>query len=171
MAESNLFSELDSYNWTADQEYQFGLQGILSSAGATSQEQIDELTLRARCFYFARKFNKQVDFEAYKIYTQLQSANSLQQPQAQSISQIPQEEEEEGEEGDVPRLSREELIEYIQSGKTVPGIKDIPDTILAGQGTQSIATRRRKPWEKDISSESTVDVSSESIEADQLAAA
>lgn len=37
----------------------------------------------------------------------------------------------------------------IQSGKPVPGIKDIPDTVLAGQGTSSTATTRRKPWEKD----------------------
>jgi hypothetical protein len=37
----------------------------------------------------------------------------------------------------------------IQSGKPVPGIKDIPPTVLEGQGTQSSAQRRKKPWEKD----------------------
>ena len=37
----------------------------------------------------------------------------------------------------------------IAEGKPIPGIKDIPDTILEGQGTQSNASRRKKPWEKD----------------------
>jgi hypothetical protein len=31
----------------------------------------------------------------------------------------------------------------------VPGIKEIPPTVLEGQGTQSSAPRRKKPWEKD----------------------
>jgi uncharacterized protein DUF5572 len=50
---------------------------------------------------------------------------------------------------DPPSIPYAELVEMIQTGKPVPGIKDIPDTVLSGQGTQSVATKRRKPWEKD----------------------
>jgi hypothetical protein len=41
------------------------------------------------------------------------------------------------------------IVELITTGQPIPGIKDIPDTVLAGQGTQSEKPRRKKPWEKD----------------------
>ena len=39
------------------------------------------------------------------------------------------------------------IVELITSGKPIPGIKDIPGTILSGQGTESKRERRKKPWE------------------------
>lgn len=77
-----------------------------------------------------RKFGKQVDFDAYKA--------SKQAPTAKT-------------EDDEKTLSYAALVEMIQSGKPIPGIKDIPDTVLEGQGTQPAASQRRKPWEKDTS--------------------
>lgn len=41
------------------------------------------------------------------------------------------------------------IVELITSGQPVPGIKDIPSTVLEGQGTQPEKARRKKPWEKD----------------------
>lgn len=49
---TSFYEQLDKYNWDDDAEFQSGLAAILSSAG--SPEQRDELSLRARCFYFAR---------------------------------------------------------------------------------------------------------------------
>lgn len=46
------YSLLDSYDWDNDQEFQGGLRTILASA--TSPAQLAHLTLRARCYYFAR---------------------------------------------------------------------------------------------------------------------
>ena len=43
------------------------------------------------------------------------------------------------------------IVELITSGKPVPGIKEIPPTVLEGQGTQPVKARRKKPWEKDES--------------------
>lgn len=42
-----------------------------------------------------------------------------------------------------------QIVALISSGEPVPGIKDIPDTVLEGQGTQARKARRKKPWEKD----------------------
>lgn len=116
-----------------------------------------------------RKFNKAVDFDAYKLYLQGQqqsqpSSQSSHPPSTTTISnpfpeltsspawtalaatnpppstsQVP----------DGPKLSYQEIVDLIQSGKPIPGIKDIPDTVLAGQGTSSTQTRRAKPWEKE----------------------
>jgi hypothetical protein len=51
MSSADLFHQLDSYDWNGDQEFQLGLNGILANAPA---EQRNDLTLRARCSYFAR---------------------------------------------------------------------------------------------------------------------
>ena len=47
-----VFQQLENYAWDADPEFQGGLQAILGSN--PSAEQSEHLTLRARCFYFAR---------------------------------------------------------------------------------------------------------------------
>ena len=46
------FRQLEDYAWDSDPEFQNGLQAILGPN--PSPEQAEHLTLRARCFYFAR---------------------------------------------------------------------------------------------------------------------
>jgi hypothetical protein len=48
------------------------------------------------------------------------------------------------------KLSYQQIVEMIRDGKEddLPGIKDIPNTVLEGQGTASTQAQRRKPWEK-----------------------
>lgn len=41
------------------------------------------------------------------------------------------------------------IVELITTGQPIPGIKDIPTTVLQGQGTAAEKPKRRKPWEKD----------------------
>lgn len=41
------------------------------------------------------------------------------------------------------------IVDLITSGKPVPGIKEIPNTVLTGQGTEAAKARRKKPWEKE----------------------
>ena len=40
------------------------------------------------------------------------------------------------------------IVELITSGKPIPGVKEIPDTVLLGQETESKHERRKKPWER-----------------------
>jgi hypothetical protein len=47
-----LFEQLDMYSWSTDEEFKSGLSAILGPN--PTHEQAAELTLRARCFYFAR---------------------------------------------------------------------------------------------------------------------
>jgi len=49
---NDVYEALDSYSWDDDVEFQSGLSAILGSN--STPEQAAELTLRARCFYFAR---------------------------------------------------------------------------------------------------------------------
>lgn len=41
-----------------------------------------------------------------------------------------------------------QIVDLISTGLPIPGIKDIPDTVLAGQETQPSTAKRKKPWEK-----------------------
>lgn len=49
---ATLFAKVDSYPWDSDPEFQGGLLAILGSDPAP--QQANELTLRARCFYYER---------------------------------------------------------------------------------------------------------------------
>lgn len=39
------------------------------------------------------------------------------------------------------------IVELITTGQPVPGIQQIPDTVLEGHETPSTVAGRRKPWE------------------------
>jgi len=39
------------------------------------------------------------------------------------------------------------IVELITTGQPVPGIQQIPDTVLEGHETPSAVAGRRKPWE------------------------
>lgn len=38
-------------------------------------------------------------------------------------------------------------MDLITSGKPIPGIKEIPDIVKEGEGSESARPERRKPWE------------------------
>ena len=41
------------------------------------------------------------------------------------------------------------MVELITNGQQIPGIKEVPDTVLEGQASQQITAKRKKPWEVD----------------------
>jgi hypothetical protein len=43
-----------------------------------------------------------------------------------------------------------EIVSMIQSGAQIPGIVDIPDTVLPDKATKASEKKRRKPWETDV---------------------
>lgn len=44
-----------------------------------------------------------------------------------------------------------EIIALISNGDPIPGIRDIPSTIVPEQASISKAPMRKKPWDKDLS--------------------
>lgn len=128
-----------------------GLSAILG--GAKSAPQIQELTLRAQCFYFSRKKlnGAPVDFDAYKLYiagreNAIPSVSKTQDlphqgtnlpPAVQDAKAAPY----------PPTFS--DIIALITSGAPIPGIKEIPPTVLKEQATTAVANKRRKPWESE----------------------
>ncbi|KAI9877752.1 MAG: hypothetical protein M1830_002917 [Pleopsidium flavum] len=153
---TQIFEHLEAYSWSEDAEFQGGLTAILGPN--PSPEQADELTLRARCFYYARKFDVPIDFSAYKTWRLQHQPSSINAhvaatngtltnypspldsvtttlPSTNPPAPYP------------PTFSQ--IVDLITTGQPIPGIKDIPDTVLAGQETQTTTAKRSKPWEKD----------------------
>ncbi|KAJ4402408.1 hypothetical protein N0V91_007273 [Didymella pomorum] len=154
---NDVFEALERYNWDDDVEFQAGLSAILGSN--SSPEQAAELALRARCFYYARKYNTTVDFEAYKAY---RNARGRPPPQTTGVQPLDFSESSfDAPSGVMPApanpseppapypTSFAHIVELITTGQPIPGIKEIPNTILEGQGTQAEKPKRRKPWEKE----------------------
>jgi hypothetical protein len=110
---------------------QGGLAAILGPNSDCSPSQKQDLTLRARLFYYARKKNlPPINFDAYKAHLAFQPS-----PPADQNPPYP--------------TPFAEIVALITSGKPIPGIKDIAPTVLSDQATKPVANKRRKPWEKD----------------------
>ncbi|KAF2128998.1 hypothetical protein P153DRAFT_292286 [Dothidotthia symphoricarpi CBS 119687] len=165
---NDVYEALERYNWDDDVEFQSGLSAILGSN--STPEQAAELALRARCFYYARKYTTNIDFDAYKAY---RNARGRPPPASASVlTLVPSTEaippapiESAGGVLPAPASASEppapypttfaHIVDLITTGQPIPGIKDIPNTVLEGQGTQPEKTRRKKPWEKDEKSPAT----------------
>ena len=150
-----VFRQLDSYPWSEDDEFQGGLKAILGSV--QDPQQVGHLTLRAKCYYYARKAGTPVDFDGYKSWVEQQGnqgeANGAEDGRSILNSVPPAQAEASGGMGDAPKpASFAEICEMIAEGKPIPGIKDIPDTILEGQASESKSDERKKPWERPAAS-------------------
>ncbi|KAL8815635.1 MAG: hypothetical protein Q9223_005248 [Gallowayella weberi] len=166
LAEKNTtFERLEAYPFSSDKEFQSGLSTILSTN--TSQDP-ELLALRARCFYFARKFNVYIDFEAYKSWRRIQNlqpvANAPNTSESAAVGQQPKDislenptrPSQESEQPAAPYPSSfSQIVELITKGEPIPGIKEIPDTLLQGQESAPMTAKRKKPWEMDRKSEET----------------
>ena len=40
------------------------------------------------------------------------------------------------------------IVDLITNGQPIPGVKDVPDTVLCGQESQPMTAKRKKPWER-----------------------
>ncbi|KAF2767320.1 hypothetical protein EJ03DRAFT_276460 [Teratosphaeria nubilosa] len=143
-----IFHQLDAYPWDTDEEFQGGLIGILGD-NVTDSEQRSRITIRAKCYYYTRKAGTPVDYQSYKAW--VDSKGSMPAPAEPRPGGGG---EGDGGMGNAPKPATfAEICDMIAEGKPIPGIKDIPDTILEGQASSSTAGRRKKPWEKNANAE------------------
>jgi len=112
-----------------------------------------------------RKYNTNIDFDSYKAYRNARGrppptppiSNGTQAP----LDIAPPASSAEASGGVMPGAadsndppapyptSFAHIVELITTGQPILGIKEIPSTILTGQGTEPVKARRKKPWEKD----------------------
>lgn len=100
-----------------------------------------------------------IDFDAYKAYRSARGRPAPLPPSTQPHAALPGGDSTGGilpgatagaNEPPAPYpTSFAHIVELVTTGQPIPGIKDIPSTVLTGQGSQATQTKRRKPWEKD----------------------
>lgn len=125
-----------------DQLCQNGLENIFESylteikersneINEISENDKEKLTLQAKMFYFCKETGNIFSLQDYEEW-------KSNQPN---------------------QLNYEKIVELIVQGKEneIPGIKQIPNTILEGESSKSTIDKRQKPWEvKDINDTSEV---------------
>lgn len=151
-----------NYEWDSFDEFQQGLKDILdnylesmkeSDPSVTSIPALDKQQLidQAKSFFYCSHTGNILnldDFNQWKLH------NGDKYDKNKKIVEIPNEEEEEPQLLEPPYSSNyQNLVELIVSGKPVPGIKQIPDTVLTDQSSKSDAKQRVKPWEKNKGTE------------------
>nr|OQO18586.1 hypothetical protein B0A51_17007 [Rachicladosporium sp. CCFEE 5018] len=158
VSQENMFRQISAYPWDADTEFQSGLSSILGSTSDPART--EHLTARAQCFYFARKNGTHVEFDAYRAWLAGEGASGedVTSTQTNGTAQVvPTASQTDGDSISQPAggmayapkpASFAEICDMIAEGKPIPGIKDIPDTILEGQASGKSASTRVKPWEK-----------------------
>ncbi|KAL2794189.1 hypothetical protein BJX66DRAFT_206803 [Aspergillus keveii] len=173
--EIDLYERLRTYPFMTDREFATGLAIILGHPETpASEEEIshdDDLVLQAKCYYFTRKANlaSPLNVADYKLWLGArvgsdtlgeQSYNSATTGNISSVTAAPspptnsdqQPAQSSSQEPTYP-TSFSHIVELITTGQPIPGIQEIPDTLLTGQGAASEKPKRRKPWEKEESAE------------------
>ncbi|KAG8669099.1 hypothetical protein FPOAC2_08415 [Fusarium poae] len=176
-----IFTAFDTYPWTKDKSFMSGLCSILGEPGQQNPEaSLSDMAIHARIFYYAQRIGVNIDFGSYKSW--LTSKTNYQPPDvlpeeyrqhteanATSASALDWQKAApktdlyidrkaaaaQSSSEDQPNypMGFAEMIKLIQEGKPVPGIRQIPNTIIRNPAVKPVGTRAapRKPWEKDIS--------------------
>lgn len=158
-----------NYDWDSFEEFQTGIKEILDNFLAGLQEQDPSITAipaldkqqlidQAKSFFYCSTTGNILnldDFNHWKIahgdkYNKNKKIEELEpdKEETQKLEQLDKEEPDKSEQEPPYSSNYQELVELIMSGKPVPGIKQIPDTTLPEQLSQSTAKQRVKPWEK-----------------------
>ncbi|OJD11498.1 hypothetical protein AJ78_07743 [Emergomyces pasteurianus Ep9510] len=202
------YESFHAYPFATDAEFKLGLGVILgnpagtpatedevtggsggSGSGGSSDadeyaEMGGELLLKAKIFYFSKKFpspaNQSLTPQGYKTYLQhLKNSNHITTTTAAAddaptvttttttLSSSSYTTTTAPQEPSYPTPFAH-IVDLITNNQPIPGIQDIPDTLLTGKDKPSVAARRRKPWEVvgDTTSTSN-DTSNESLERQQ----
>ncbi|KAG2201888.1 hypothetical protein INT46_006698 [Mucor plumbeus] len=124
------FKQFDRYNFETDNQFQSGVASLLNN----KQENEADLLLRAKLFYYTKVVDASFNVDAYKSWK-----NENQEPVNEQESAI--------EDDKPPRFTFQELVDMIEKGIEIPGIKQIPNVLNEGTPSKAKMAARPKPWE------------------------
>ncbi|KAM0427030.1 hypothetical protein ACHAPT_007928 [Fusarium lateritium] len=169
-----IFSAFDSYPWAKDKMFMSGLYAILGEPGQQNpQASLADMAIHARIFYYSQRIGVTIDFTAYKAwlasnpdhgppdvlpaeYRRRDGASASPSPSLDWQKAAPKADlyidrkaaaAQAGSE-DQPNypMGFAEMIKLLKEGKPVPGIRQIPNTIVRDPvsipGTFSTANNR-----------------------------
>lgn len=151
-----------NFDWDSNAEFQEGLKEIFETHLMQLKEQdptiesiptqnIAQLTDQAKSFFFCSKTGHILSLDDYYQWKAQQGVNLPND--ASQISDTT--EETEASANGTNSTSSEyssnykDIVNMIVTGQEIPGIKQIPDTVLLDQSSEHKAQQRVKPWEKE----------------------
>ncbi|KAM3499345.1 hypothetical protein MY10362_007396 [Beauveria mimosiformis] len=173
-----VFRAFDSYPWSKDKAFMSGLHAILGDPNSPNQQGSPaDMAVHARIFYYSQRVGVGIDFAAYQAWL---AANPDHAPPSilppeyltggsngvAAVSPVlewqkaaPKAElyvdrtAAAAAAGDQPAypMAFAEMIQLLQEGKEVPGIRQIPNTVIRDPTVKPVGARTapRKPWEKN----------------------
>lgn len=179
MAETQdaVYREFLHFDWDSYEEFQEGLSQILDGHLALLKEQDASVQLippaekqqlidQAKLFYYCTSTGNILNLDDYYAWKRNNGdkITLLEEPQEAPTINASNEEETTlsnvaGEKDAPYSNSYHQLVDLIVSGKPVPGIKQIPDTVLSDQSSKLEARSRLKPWEKQETEEKEANTS------------
>ncbi|KAJ5576346.1 hypothetical protein N7535_003272 [Penicillium sp. DV-2018c] len=162
-SENPVFERLLNYSFDSDPEFANGLSIILghpdTPATKAEMNRDDDLVLQAKCFFFSRKENlvPAIDFAAFKSWLGARTTEpQVPSETADSQTTTPSSSDKAATSGTESGTHSEpaypssfaHIVELITTGQPIPGIQDIPDTVLTGHDIASEKPQRPKPWER-----------------------
>ncbi|KAI8972733.1 hypothetical protein BDB01DRAFT_809047 [Pilobolus umbonatus] len=127
MSDTTKFEQFDKYDFDNDAQFKAGLASLLNN----KQSNESELLEKAKLFYYTR-FKDSFDIDEYKDWKKSKGEAST---------------EESTEDENPPRFTFQEIVDMIEKGIEIPGIKKIPNVLNEGKPSESKMKARPKPWE------------------------
>ncbi|KAI7876230.1 hypothetical protein K492DRAFT_151941 [Lichtheimia hyalospora FSU 10163] len=142
--DSTVYEAFTKYDFDSDQQFQSGMSSILKQADANPETREQTLE-RAKWFYY-NKFIQAFDFEGYQEWKSKDDTSEKKQVEQQSEDDK-EKDSKENNDDKPPKFTFQELVEMIESGKEIPGIRQIPNKLNEGTPSEPKMPVRRKPWE------------------------
>lgn len=120
------FEDFENYDFDSDVKFQSGIASLINN----KQENEDQLLLKAKLFYYSKFFTP----IEYDKYIKWKDENHGLEPNPASTEKP-------------PRFTFQEIVNMIEKGIEIPGIKHIPNTINEGTPSAAKMKARPKPWE------------------------
>ncbi|KAI8098274.1 uncharacterized protein B0P05DRAFT_521170 [Gilbertella persicaria] len=121
------FKAFEKYDFDNDERFKAGINSLLNN----KSEDQDKLLKKAKLFYYT----KLIDHFEMQEYEDWKKDPVAMETVPESDSEKP------------TRFTFQELVDMIEKGIEIPGIKQIPNVLNEGTPSEAKMTARPKPWE------------------------
>lgn len=172
-SQEQVYLEFLEYDWDSFQEFQDGLVEILDGYLSLLQErdptvqvippaEKQQLIDQAKLFFYCTKTGNILNLDEYYDWKRNNGGKITLVEESEEVN-APENRDDQDQEA--PYSSNyQQLVDLIVAGKPVPGIKEIPDTVLSDQGSKLEAKARVKPWEQKEEGSADEDVAKPDIQ-------
>ncbi|KAH3676389.1 hypothetical protein WICMUC_002020 [Wickerhamomyces mucosus] len=126
--QNGLLNVYDSFLENLNQDRDGQIHEVITEIPADQKQRLE---IQAKTFYFCSQTGNILNIEDYEEWK-----SNLLEPKVEEITEEPE-----------YSSNYQNVVELIVNGKEVPGIKQIPDTVLEGTSSESKLPERKKPWE------------------------